>query len=166
MRRNQPERPGPTTSENGQTGGRAAANLPANHRRSDMATIKKEIALNARPERVWDAMRDFQAVHERVAPGFLLDSKPEDGARFVTFANGSSARELLVTCDDAARRLVYAARNERIVHHNASVQIVADGAESCRFVWIADVLPEEIAGYIGSQMEDALKSIKPTLERA
>jgi hypothetical protein len=29
-------------------------------------------------------------------------------ARIVTFANGTVARELLVDCDDARRRLVYA----------------------------------------------------------
>ena len=67
-----------------------------------MATIVKEINLKARPEAVWDALRDFQAVHTRVAPGFLTDSKPDgDNARLVSFANGSKFREILVSCDDA-----------------------------------------------------------------
>ena len=41
-----------------------------------MASIRNEIALTAPAERVWNAVRDFQAVHQRVAPGFLTGSKP------------------------------------------------------------------------------------------
>ena len=50
-----------------------------------------------------------------------------DDARIVTFANGTVARELLVDCDHARRRLVYAVVSERIKQHSAAVQVVADG---------------------------------------
>ena len=45
----------------------------------------------------------------------------------MTFANGNVAREVLVDCDDARRRLVYAIASERVSHYNASVQVQADG---------------------------------------
>jgi hypothetical protein len=45
------------------------------------------------------------------------------------------ARELLVDCDDARRRLVYAVISERIKQHSASVQVIADGEGCCRLVW-------------------------------
>ena len=66
------------------------------------------------PDDVWDAVRDFGAVHTRLVPGFVLDARLEGDARIVTFANGTVARELLVDCDEARRRLVYAVVSERV----------------------------------------------------
>ena len=131
-----------------------------------MATIRREILLDARAGKVWDALADFWAVHERVAPGFVTDTKREEGARIVTFANGTSARELLVTSDSERRRLVYAAQSERLKHHNASVEIIAESEHRCRLIWLVDLLPEELAAYIGAQMDDAVRVMKPALERA
>ena len=78
-----------------------------------MAYIHKDIPINAPAHDVWDAVRDFGAVHTWLAPGFVLDTRLDGDARIVTFANGNVARELLVDCDDARLRLVYAIRSER-----------------------------------------------------
>ncbi len=131
-----------------------------------MASIHKEILIDADPEDVWDALRDFGALHTRLAKGFVTDTEvePDGAARLVTFSNGTTARELLVSLDDEKRRLVYAvAPNERITQHSASAQIFADGAGS-RFVWIADLLPHEIGPYVDEQMEFGVAAIKKTLE--
>ena len=129
-----------------------------------MASIYREIALDARADEVWDAIRDFGAVHRRVAPGFLLDARLDGDARIVTFSNGTVAREVLVTCDDARKRLVYAVASERVKQHSASIQIVADGDRS-RMIWITDVLPNEIAPYIDAQMELGAAAIRKTFAR-
>ena len=129
-----------------------------------MASIYKEIALDARADDVWDAIRDFGAVHRRVAPGFLLDARLDGDARIVTFSNGTVAREVLVTCDDARKRLVYAVASERVKQHSASIQIIADGDRS-RMIWITDVLPNEIAPYIDGQMELGAAAIRKTFAR-
>ena len=120
-----------------------------------MASIHKDIPIDAEPEQVWAAVRDFGAVHLRLAPGFVLDARLDGDARIVTFANGTVARELLVDCDDARRRLVYAVISERVKHYNASVQVLADGDARSRLIWIVDLLPNEIALYVGGQMEQA-----------
>jgi hypothetical protein len=120
-----------------------------------MASIHKEISLDARAEDVWAAVADFGAVHRRLVPGFVLDARLEDDARIVTFANGAVARELLVDCDHARQRLVYAVISERIKQHSASVQVIADGDSRCRLRWIVDVLPHEIAPYMDGQMDQA-----------
>src|SRR5438477_10035206 len=97
-----------------------------------MASIHKEIIIDANPPEVWDALRDFGALHTRLVPGFVRDTKLDGEARIVTFANGTVARELLVDCDEARRRLVYAVVSERVKQHSASVQVFAAGAASCR----------------------------------
>jgi hypothetical protein len=118
-----------------------------------MASIHKDIPLNAPAHDVWDAVRDFGALHTRLVPGFVRDTKLDGDARIVSFANGTVARELLVDCDDARRRLVYAVISERVKQHSASVQIVADGEARCRLLWTVDVLPHEIAPYMNGQMD-------------
>ena len=117
------------------------------------------------PDQVWDAVRDFGAVHRRLAPGFVLDARLDGDARIVTFANGTVARELLVDCDDTRRRLVYAVVSERVKHYNASVQVLADGDARSRLIWIVDLLPNEIAPYIGGQMDQAALAMTKALAR-
>ena len=131
-----------------------------------MASIHKDIPLDATPADVWDAVRDFGAPHTRLVPGFVLDTKLDGDARIVTFANGSVAREILVDCDDAKRRLVYAIVSERLKQHSASVQVFADGDQRSRVTWIADVLPNEIAPYISEQMDLAAVAMQKTLATA
>jgi carbon monoxide dehydrogenase subunit G len=129
-----------------------------------MASLHKDIPIDADPDRVWAAVRDFGAVH-RLAPGFVVDTKLEDGARIVTFANGNVAREVLVDCDEARRRLVYAIASERVTHYNASVQVLHDGEARSRLIWIVDVLPNEIASYIGGQMDLGAQAMQQALGR-
>jgi hypothetical protein len=129
-----------------------------------MASIRKDIPLDAHPDDVWAAVRDFGAVH-RLAPGFVVDAKLDGEARIVSFANGNVVRELLVDCDDARRRLVYAIANERVTHYSASVQVMADGEARSRMIWIVDVLPNEIAPYIGGQMDQGVLAMQKALGR-
>lgn len=130
-----------------------------------MASIFKEISLDARPEDVWAAVSDFGAVHRRLVPGFVLDARLEGDARIVTFANGTVARELLVDCDHARRRLVYAVISERLTQYSASVQVFADTEARSRLAWIVDVLPHEMAPYIDAQMDQAALAMRNALER-
>ena len=82
----------------------------------------------------------------------------------VTFANGMTAREVIVDVDDARRRLAYSVRSDRLSHHNASFQVVPEGAGS-RLIWIADVLPHAAAETVGAMMEAGILAAKVGLER-
>ena len=55
-----------------------------------MASIHKDISLDAHPDDVWSAVRDFGALHTRLVPGFVTDTRLDGDARIVTFANGTS----------------------------------------------------------------------------
>jgi hypothetical protein len=131
-----------------------------------MASIQKDFLIDASPNDVWDALRDFGALHTRLAPGFVTDTKLDGDARIVTFANGTVARETLVDCDDARRRLVYAINSDRVKHYSASAQVFADGDARSRFVWIVDVLPNDIAPYISSQMDQGVLAVQKKLARS
>jgi carbon monoxide dehydrogenase subunit G len=131
-----------------------------------MASIHKDIPIQAPAHTVWDAVRDFGALHTRLVPGFVLDTKLDGEARIVSFASGTVARELLVDCDDARKRLVYAIVSERMKHYSASVEVVADGNTNSRVTWIVDVLPHEIASYISGQMDQGVLAMQKALDRA
>jgi hypothetical protein len=77
-----------------------------------------------------------------------------------------AVRELIVAVDDKARRHAWSARGEPLTHHNASIQVFAEGADKCRVVWIADVMPNEVAGTVGEMMSQGLTAMKRTLEKA
>jgi hypothetical protein len=131
-----------------------------------MASVTKRVAVQARAEDVWAALRDFGAIHRVLAPGFVLDARVERQTRVITFFNGAAARELLVDIDDATRRLAYSVIEGPLgfTHHNASAQVSEDGNGGCQFVWIADVLPDEVAEPMGELMERGIHVIKETLE--
>lgn len=130
-----------------------------------MACIRKEISIEARAEDVWDAVRDVGAVHRCLVPGIVVDAQLDGDARVVTFANGMVVRELIVDIDDTARRFAYAAVGGRASHHNASIQVFADGAARSRLVWVTDLLPHELATTIGALVEQGAAAMKRTLER-
>jgi len=131
-----------------------------------MATIYKEFTVDADIASAWDALRDFNAVHQRLAPGFVVDCKPGDGSRTVTFANGAQAHELLVGIDEAAHRLSYTVTGGKATHHMASAQLFAEGENRTRFVWITDVLPDSLEGYIDTMMTQGAAVMQRTLSGA
>lgn len=134
-----------------------------------MATIRKEFIVNATPDTIWSALSDFGALHTRLAKGFVTDTKLEDDGhtRIVTFANGSTAKEILVARDNEHRRIVYSIKDsEQITQHSASAQVIAAGPNQSRFVWIADVLPDAIVPYMSEQMDLGAACMKTSMEEA
>jgi carbon monoxide dehydrogenase subunit G len=128
-----------------------------------MATVHKEISIDVPADVAWEAVRDVGQVHRRLTPGILTDAYLDGDARVVTFANGLVARELIVTLDDDARRFAYASVGGRARHHNASIQLIAEG-DRTRLVWITDVLPHELAESIRVLVDEGAQIMKRTLE--
>jgi carbon monoxide dehydrogenase subunit G len=129
-----------------------------------MASIRREIVVRKPKDEVWDAIRDVGAIHQRLVPGFVVDCRLEGDSRYLTFGNGMTIRELIVDVDDRAYRHAWSARGGPFTHHNASIQVYEEPNGSCRLVWIADVLPHEVAGPISAMIEQGLETMKATLE--
>jgi hypothetical protein len=128
-----------------------------------MATVIKEICVKTPPAAVWDAFRAVGDIHERLARGFVTDTRMDGPDRIVTFANGMVLRERIVSLDEATRRLAYSAASDRLAHHNASFQVFADGEDGSRILWIADMLPHEAAETVGAMMEEGCEAMRRTL---
>lgn len=131
-----------------------------------MATIEIETIIDAAPHQVWDALRDFGALHTRLAPGFAVDTELDGRDRLVTFFTGNVLRERLVSCDDRARRLVWSVVDGPYAHHNGAAQVLDAYGGATRFVWTADLLPDEAAPRTRELMARGLDAIRRALESA
>jgi len=130
----------------------------------NMASIYKQFRFDLGAAQVWDRLRDFYALRERLVPGFVSECRAEPGARVLTFYNGLVAREVLVGLDDEHQRLSYAAVGGRATHHQASVQVFEEAGGGCRLIWITDVLPDELAEPIGAMMDHGAAVMQHTLK--
>ncbi len=135
-------------------------------RENDMATIHKEVIIDASADRVWAAIADVGALHTRLVPGFVVDTVLTDDVRTVTFGNGMTAQETIITIEHDQRRLAYSVASPRLTQHSASNQVFPAGEGRCRFVWIADVLPHAAADTMGPMMAQGAEILKKTLEAA
>jgi uncharacterized protein YndB with AHSA1/START domain len=129
-----------------------------------MASIRKEVVIDAPPGDVWDAIRDWGALHERFVRGFVTDARVEGDARVVTFFTGQVLTERIVTVDDDERRLVWSIVDGPYDHHNGAAQVLDEPGGRSRFVWIADVLPDATADRTNEMMERGAQAAKETLE--
>jgi Polyketide cyclase / dehydrase and lipid transport len=135
-----------------------------------MATIRKSIAVNARAAAVWDAVRDVEALHERIAPGLVTSTEMVAGEtpplRRVTFADGLVLHERIVAVDQGLRRLVWTIEGDQVDHHNGALEVTDAGDQGTHVAWTADVLPDALAEPFADIMDKGLSLMKATLEAA
>jgi hypothetical protein len=131
-----------------------------------MASIETDVVIHADPDSVWDAVRDWGALHERLVPGFVTATRVEGDARIVTFFNGAELTERIITVDDDRRRLVWSIVDGPYAHHNGAVEVLDADDGSSRFVWSADFLPDDLKERVEEMMERGARVAKATLESA
>ena len=129
-----------------------------------MASVRREISTTASAGDVWDALRDLGALHTRLVPGFVTDTRLEAGARIVTFSNGMTVHERIISVDEEQRRVVWSVIGGSFDHHNGAAQVIDDGDGLTRVVWTADVLPDEAAGPMAAMMDQGMAVMKQTLD--
>ena len=131
-----------------------------------MGSIHHEISLDLDAASAWAALRRVDLAH-RLFAGVFVDSHFENGVRTVTFADGQVVRERIIDIDDERRRIAYSAFDGTpMSHHNASMQVFAEGEKRTRAVWTADLLPDEMAKPIAAMIDQGCAAMKKALERS
>ena len=123
--------------------------------------------LSGAAARCWGALRAFDALHERLARGFVTGLvMTGENERTITFFTGAVATERLIGVDEPSMRLAYTVTDGPLnaAHYNASAQVIPVDAETCRFVWAIDVLPDDLGPRIAELVNAGLKAITATLE--
>ena len=128
-----------------------------------MASLRKEIHIDAPVTLVWGALRDVGALHTKLVPGFVTDTRMDGNARIVTFGNGMVAREEIVSIDDRRHRVCWAILDEPFRHYSAAAWVEPEG-DGARFIWAVDLLPDELAGRVEGMMNAGVECVRKTLE--
>ncbi|WP_327151172.1 SRPBCC family protein [Nocardia sp. NBC_01329] len=130
-----------------------------------MASVHREFVVEAAPEEVWDVLSDFGAVHERLAPGFVVSTRLDADTRTVTFADGTIVSERLVALDPVSRRVAYTVVGGSLhpSHHHATMQALPEDGGRTLFVWHTDVLPDVLAETMAEFVELGSAVISRTL---
>jgi hypothetical protein len=129
-----------------------------------MATVVREIVIDAAPEKVWSAVGDFANGPLLTSPGVIIDCHlDQPDLRALTFADGTIARERLIARDEQARRIVWGWVGDEVVHDNTSMQVFAEDGTRSRLVWIHDTLPDELAGWLATAMDQFVPVVQQAL---
>ncbi|NRQ36816.1 SRPBCC family protein [Nonomuraea sp. NN258] len=132
-----------------------------------MASVIREIVIDASPEHVWAAVGDFAGGPAKMAPGARTEVLPgEPAVRRLTFADGNVVSERLIARDERARRIVWGWVGDDVAHDNTSMQVFADGETRSRLVWIHDTLPDELTGWLGTAMDRLAPVIQESLRES
>jgi len=131
-----------------------------------MGSTTKEILTDAAPDAVWDAIRDVGALHTRLVTGFVVNTQLIPGGRLVTFSNGLTVEEPIVSSSDSRRRLVWTAKADGLpfTHYNGSVQVYARAAGGSRVEWTADFLPDAAAAILEPLMSAGAAAMSRALQ--
>ncbi len=130
-----------------------------------MATVRKETVVDVPIAEVWDAARDFGSLDKRLATGYVTKCRLEGDDRIVSFANGDTFRERLISIDDTARRLCWTILDGPWTHHNGVLEVFSDEQGRTQVVWTTDALPHDTKEMLDSAMEHGIHAIQQTLEK-
>ena len=129
-----------------------------------MAAVHVETRIRASAQQVWQALAATGEAHRAFA-GVLKDCRLEGAdVRIATFANGMVVKERIVSVEPERMRFAYSVI-EKFVHHSATMQVVARGANECDFVWTADVLPHAAVASITPLMEQGAQALRTVMEQ-
>lgn len=127
-----------------------------------MASIVKQIDVNADAGRAWARIADAGSVDQLVS--MITACRLEGDTRYCTMADGSELVEQVVTVDDDNMRLAYRISGGAIPFefHAGSMQVHANGMGS-RLVWTFDFKPDALSAAIAPMLDAAAESIKSAL---
>jgi hypothetical protein len=72
-------------------------------------------------------------------------------------------QEPIVSIEEDYRRLVWTSLGGKLSHYNSSLQVFDGDDGGSRVVWIADLLPDSLADFIRSMIEQGMSVMKKQL---
>jgi hypothetical protein len=132
-----------------------------------MASIIREIIIDAPADEVWSAVGDFANGPNKTSRGFFVECRLEaPDMRALVFADGMVARERLIARDEAAKRIVWGWVADDVTHDNTSMQVFAEGETRSRLVWIHDTLPDRLSDWLAGAMDQLVPVLQQNLKSA
>jgi hypothetical protein len=132
-----------------------------------MASVVREFTVAVPADKAWSIIGDFAHGPIKLASGIFAGCEMlEDNTRQLTFSDGVTAKEQLISRDDTLRRGVWRWVDENVEHDNTVMQVFPEGDDSCRVVWIHDVLPDSAAEWLAPTMDKLIPLFQESIEKA
>jgi hypothetical protein len=127
-----------------------------------MASILKEIAVNASAAAAWSKVADAGGVDKLVS--MISACRLEGDKRYCTMVDGSEIVEQVIAVDHANRRLSYTITEGPLPFefHCGSMQVHEAGS-GARLVWTFDFKPDALADFVRPILDQASESITVSL---
>jgi len=130
-----------------------------------MASIHIESTVDVSADTAWEALRRVGDAQALFAP-VLAGSEMRGDTRTARFGNGLVVHERVIDVNESHRRVAYSVLDSPgLTYHHASMQIVEETPDRCRFVWTTDFLPGEAASDLRGLIDAGTAALKTNLER-
>lgn len=129
-----------------------------------MATMRRETWIDRPADDVWALVGDAGAVTEWFPQ--MSAVKVEGNQRTIRLASGIELVEEFVAHHDMRRFQYRLLGPFPIVHHLASIDVLADGQVRCLVVYSTDVEPNALVLVLDAAVVDALANLKLLMEDA
>ena len=128
-----------------------------------MATITRELLIDASPDAVWERMSDVGALNQLI--DFVGDVTLDSDRRYCDLGGEGELDELIGSVDPDRKRFVYSIRKSPFgfEHHSASWQAFADDDGGTRLVWVTDFKPDAAAPALEHVIYQGAASIERAL---
>ena len=130
-----------------------------------MASIHIESAVAVSADTAWQALKRIGDADKIFAP-VLTGAEMHGDIRTARFGNGLVVHERVIDVDDARRRVSYSALDSPVLtYHHASMQIIEEAPDRCRFVWTTDFLPADALSGLQPLVDAGTQALKANLEQ-
>ncbi len=129
-----------------------------------MTTLRSHAILDHDADEVWALVRDAAGISAWFPA--MASSSGDQTRRLVTLADGSRLDEVIVTLDDAMRRLQYRAvgGDLPITAHLGTVDVLALDANRSLLVYSTEVEPDELGAAFHSAIDEAVQGLGAYLD--
>ncbi len=128
-----------------------------------MATVRREVRINAPADEVWALLGDPAAI-PKWFPG-IVDATVDGKTRVITTASGLPIPEEIVTLDPILRRFQYRVQLPVVRSHLGTIDVFALGDGTSLVSYGTDAEPDTFALVIGGATGPALQQCKRLLEK-
>ncbi|MDV7087671.1 SRPBCC family protein [Rhodococcus opacus] len=125
-----------------------------------MSSLRAEILIDAKPDRVWEAVSDAANISEWY-PLISQSRLDSSGVRHIELSDGSRVEEEIVTSDADLRRFQYRIQGGDLPvdHHLGTIDVIPV-EDKTLVVYSSEITPDNLALLVDSAVKDALVGLR------
>lgn len=130
-----------------------------------MSSLRAEILIDAKPDRVWEVVSDAATISEWY-PLISRSHLDSNGVRHIELSDGSRLEEKIVTSNEFLRRFQYRIQGGDlpVEHHLGTIDVIPI-EDKTLVVYSSEITPDNLALLVDSAVKDALVGLRDVTTR-